>query len=96
MTVKVVTGGVPPKKTKKAEEEIVLVTGLKSENIRFVHTHKRNLTEDELGYEVSRGGATDKIIIVGCSTAVTQKILKFVKKTTEIVTVKKPYELIPV
>jgi len=89
--VKVVTGGICPKKTNRAEEEIRQKTGEK--NVRFVHTHKRNLTADSLRDELSRGGPAEKLIIIGCSQNVTQKILNIIGKKPEIVMVAKINEL---
>lgn len=91
--VKVVTGGICPKKTNRAEEEIRQKTGEK--NVRFVHTHKRNLTADSLRDELSRGGPAEKLIIIGCSQNVTQKIMKAVGKIPTLIIVNKLHELIP-
>lgn len=83
MAVKVVTGGIPPKKTGKAEKEIRKQMG--NDNLGFIHTHKRNLTPDDLKNELFRGGQTEKLIIIGCSKGVVEKISKIVGKKPTIV-----------
>jgi len=95
--VKVVTGGICPKKTRKAEQEICCIADLgDKQSVRFVHTHKKNLTKDDLINELSRGGPAEKLIIIGCSKAVTQKILRAVGKVPTLVIVNKLHELIPI
>lgn len=95
--VRIITGGICPKKTKKTEQEIINIADLgNGKNVRFVHTHKRNLTKEDLRDELLRGGLAEKFIILGCSKAVTQKILNIVGKKPTVVIVDKLYELIPI
>ena len=86
-------GGIPPKKTEKTEQKILAVANLTQENVRFLHMHRRNLTTDDLRYELSKGGPTEKLFILGCSKAVAEKITKIIGKKPIIVIANKLDEL---